>query len=140
MIITCPCKKKKFKIDNSLIPIEGRKLQCGSCEKIWFYKIPESTELRLSDNQTIEESTINSSLNDETTKNQKTNIKVNFGSVLFKSFSYLIIFIITLIAIFIILDTFKSPLSNLFPDLELFLFNLIETLKDIKSFIIDLIS
>ena len=138
MIITCPCKKKKFKIDSSLIPIEGRKLQCGSCEKVWFYKIPESTELRLSDNQIIKENSINSSSNDETTKDQKKNIKVNFGSILFKGFSYLIIFIITLIAIFIILDTFKSPLSNIFPNLEMFLFNLIETLKDIKFFIKDL--
>tara|TARA_B100002019_G_C20885346_1_gene410757 strand:- start:51 stop:476 length:426 start_codon:yes stop_codon:yes gene_type:complete len=139
MIITCPCKKKKFKIDSSLIPIEGRELQCGSCEKVWFYKIPESTEVRLSDKQTIKENTINSSLNDETTKDKKNDIKVNFGSILFKGFSYLIILIITLIALFIILDTFKSPLNNIFPKLELFLFNLIETLKDIKFFIKDLI-
>ena len=38
MIITCPCEKKQFKIDKSLIPIEGRELQCGSCERVWFYK------------------------------------------------------------------------------------------------------
>ena len=41
MIITCPCEKKQFKIDDSLIPHEGRELQCGSCEKVWFYK-PEN--------------------------------------------------------------------------------------------------
>ena len=29
-MITCPCKKK-FKIDSSLIPQEGRELQCGTC-------------------------------------------------------------------------------------------------------------
>ena len=33
MIITCPCEKKQFEIDSSLIPQEGRELQCGSCEK-----------------------------------------------------------------------------------------------------------
>ena len=38
MIITCPCEKKQFKIDSSLIPNEGRELQCGSCERVWFYK------------------------------------------------------------------------------------------------------
>ena len=38
MIITCPCKKKQFKIDSSLIPNGGRELQCGSCERVWFYE------------------------------------------------------------------------------------------------------
>ena len=41
MIITCPNCNKQFKIDNSLIPDEGRDLQCGSCNIIWFYKIQE---------------------------------------------------------------------------------------------------
>ena len=41
MIITCPNCNKQFKIDNSLIPDEGRDLQCGSCNHIWFYKIEE---------------------------------------------------------------------------------------------------
>ena len=46
MIIECPCKKKKFNIDINLIPAEGRNLQCGSCDRVWFYKkedpIPET--------------------------------------------------------------------------------------------------
>ena len=41
-------------------------------------------------------------------------------------------------AFIILIDTLKSPLINLFPELELILFNLFETLKDIKLFIIDL--
>ena len=41
MIITCPNCNKQFKIDNSLIPDEGRDLQCGSCNHIWFYNILE---------------------------------------------------------------------------------------------------
>ena len=41
MIITCPNCNKRFKIDNSLIPDEGRDLQCGSCNHIWFYTIEE---------------------------------------------------------------------------------------------------
>ena len=41
MIIECPCKKKKFNIDINLIPAEGRNLQCGSCDRIWFYKKEE---------------------------------------------------------------------------------------------------
>ena len=41
MIISCPNCNKQFKIDNSLIPDEGRDLQCGSCNYIWFYNIQE---------------------------------------------------------------------------------------------------
>ena len=41
MIITCPNCNKKFEIDASLIPSEGRKLQCGSCNNVWIYKFEE---------------------------------------------------------------------------------------------------
>ena len=55
-----------------------------------------------------------------------------------KFFSYLIVFIISFVALIIFLDTLKTPLINVFPGLEIILFNLFETLKDIKLFIIDL--
>ena len=140
MIITCPCKKKKFKIDSSLIPIEGRKLKCGSCEKIWFYRIPQSTELELSGNQTTDEITKNLSNENEEVNIQDKRNQTNFGGIISKIFGYFIVIIITIIAAIIILDTFKLPLSNIFPNLEVILFNLFETLKDIKFFIKDLIS
>ena len=41
MIITCPKCNKQFQINNSLIPDEGRDLQCGSCNHIWFYNIED---------------------------------------------------------------------------------------------------
>ncbi len=44
MIITCPNCNKQFKIDNSLIPYEGRYLQCGSCDYVWFYNIQEKNK------------------------------------------------------------------------------------------------
>ena len=53
-------------------------------------------------------------------------------------FSYLIVFIISFIALIILVDTIKSPLINIFPGLEIILFNLFETLKDVRLFIIDL--
>ena len=56
-----------------------------------------------------------------------------------KFFSYLIVFIISIVALIILLDTLKTPLINVFPGLEIVLFNLFETLQDIKLFIIDLI-
>ena len=53
MIITCPNCNKQFKIDNSLIPDEGRDLQCGSCNNVWFYKIEEENNKLLKLNEEI---------------------------------------------------------------------------------------
>jgi len=52
--------------------------------------------------------------------------------------SYLLVFIISFIAIIIAIDTLKISLINFFPGLEIILFNLFEILKDVKLFIIDL--
>ena len=167
MIIECPCHKKKFEIDATLIPKEGRELQCGSCGEVWFYKIekkiPEpiitSEEKILNEdavsslnNITSEEKTLNedavSSLNDEiqTDENSKKNkiegkltkIKKTENNAIGKFFSYLIVFIISMVAVVILMDTIKKPLIDIFPGLEMILYNLYETLKDIKLFIIDL--
>ena len=37
MIIDCPCGKKKFNVKGELIPDKGRLLQCGECDREWFY-------------------------------------------------------------------------------------------------------
>ena len=55
-----------------------------------------------------------------------------------KIFSYLVVSIISFVALIILVDTFKTPLINVFPDLEIIFLNLFEILKDIKLFIIDL--
>ena len=51
-----------------------------------------------------------------------------------KFLSYLIVLIISFIALIIILDTFKVTLSIFFPNLELILYNLFETIKRSNSF------
>ena len=162
MIIECPCKKKKFNIDINLIPAEGRNLQCGSCDRVWFYKKENqiAEPIQINEDIAIQKNKDNDNLNDDKSKDQiiKQPIKKNKkaeselsaiketdskSEVIKKTqtskfFSYLIVFIITLGAIFILLDTLKTPLINIFPGLEMLLFNLYETLKDIKLFIIDL--
>ena len=122
-------------IDNSLIPDEGRDLQCGSCNHLWFYKIEE-------EKKQIEKinSEINKDKKEKISDNQKNKtIYKNTENKVSKSFSYLIVFIISFVALIILLDTLKTPLINVFPGLEIILFNLFETLQDIKLFIIDLI-
>ena len=162
MIIECPCKKKKFNIDINLIPAEGRNLQCGSCDRVWFYKkenpIPEQPQIN--DDIAIKEKEDSDKLNVDKFKDQlikhshednkkvksepstinetESKIEVIKKTQSSKFFSYLIVFIISLGALIILLDTLKTPLINIFPGLEVLLFNLYETLKDIKLFIIDL--
>ena len=155
MIITCSNCNKQFKIDISLIPDEGRDLQCGSCNHIWFYKIEEENNevLNLNDEIVKEEieteakkkeenitTEINYKKKEKTSEKQKNkNASKNTSSKVSKFFSYLIVFIISFVALIILLDTLKTPLINVFPGLEIILFNLFETLQDIKLFIIDLI-
>ena len=161
MIITCPKCNKQFKIDNSLIPQEGRDLQCGSCNHVWFYKIDEqnnevlkldeeikSEEIKISPknkNEIVEEKVqpskeFKNELKEIISQKQKDKtISKNKGNKGNKFFSYLIVFILSFISLIILLDTLKTPLINVFPELEIILFNLFETLQDIKLFIIDLI-
>ena len=55
-----------------------------------------------------------------------------------KLLSYTIVLIISFIGAVIVVDTFKTPLYEMFPELETLLFSLFETLKDIELFIKDL--
>ena len=143
MIITCPNCNKQFQIDNSLIPDEGRDLQCGSCNNIWFYKIEEENNEILQLKEEIGKKEIETKKKPEKNKTlvKKKTVAVsenteNKGT---KFFSYLIVFIISVLGLIILIDTLKAPLINIFPGLELLLFNLFEILQDIKLFIIDLI-
>ena len=165
MIITCPNCNKQFKIDKSFIPDEGRDLQCGSCNHIWFYNIQEKNnevqelkqkifsedieikagnkEDKIDEKQQPEKiikTDINNKKKEKYSENQKnTTTPKKTENKISKFFSYLIVFIISFVALIILLDTLKTPLTNVFPGLEIILFNLFETLQDIKLFIIDLI-
>ena len=160
MIITCPCSEKKFEVNEKLIPDKGRLLKCGSCDQTWFFNknIDEQTK-PLIDKPTKQkkilykdENVAQRGSNKESAPKNKRPVQsqnidkkalvkyqkktsFTFGKFL----SYLIVLIISFIALIIFLDTFKYPLSNFFPNLELFLYNLFEILKDILSFVKDLI-
>ena len=145
MIIVCPSCRKKFEIDQNLIPKEGRLLQCGFCNEKWFFNINKK---EVSENKLNFKNEKVTSLNDNDVNPEETEIslddntdnvikvKNNFSFSIF--LSYILVSIISFIALIILIDTFKSPLYRTFPNLELILFNLFETLKDIKLFIKDL--
>ena len=146
MIITCPSCQKKFKLDNNLLPENGRTLQCGSCDYKWFFKkddkdviVEKPPELTQTKDEVVDEIKVNleTTLAQNTQENQIVDDGLNIS--LLKIFNYFIVLIITVIAVIIFLDTFKNNLSSVFPNLELFLYNLFETIKDINLFIKDLI-
>ena len=125
MIIECVNCNKKFNVNSDLIPENGRLIQCGSCNHSWYFKKEVILEDQIFNNQ------INSDIG------LKQSNLISSGKI-YNFFSYLLVFIISFVAVLILVDTLKSPLINLFPSLEIVLFNLFETLKDIRLFIIDL--
>ena len=165
MIISCPNCNKQFKINASSIPDKGRDLKCGLCDHVWFYRIEDNkTEpLPLRDDyadKEIEDEIDNKILDNinetnavslqkdiddridktedkivEKKLSPKNKIKKNIAG---KFFSYLLVSIISFMALIILIDTLKVTLIDIFPGLEIILFNLFEILKDIKLIIIDI--
>jgi len=159
MIIECVNCSKKFDVNSDLIPLNGRTIQCGSCGHIWFYKKNDQNEAKINENETIDNIDIfnqniqsDNNLSEPSKGNKKISKKKELsttGSELVKYkaksnftfgkfLSLIVVFIISFIALIIVLDTFKSTLYNYIPNLEIWLFNLFEILKDIRLFIEDL--
>ena len=151
MIITCDQCLKKFEIESNLIPQKGRLLQCSFCGHKWFYKSDVSKETKVVlEHQDIKDKKI------EPTIKENNNIKIFNDSETFKknkrkhSYKHLenkklsflnviLVFIISIIALIVLLDTFRSPISLMIPGIEFILESLYETLKDILLFIQDLL-
>ena len=164
MIINCPNCNKRFKINTSLIPVEGRDLKCGSCDHVWFYKIedknleplslkedfinnedkPEIVDKKIERTNEVKKSSSHSKIDTKDKKDldkiadKQLPSKKKTKNTSSKFFSYIFVFIISFVALIILIDTLKTPLINIFPGLENILFSLFEMLKDIKLFIIDL--
>jgi len=164
MIIKCINCIKKFNVDDNAIPKEGRQIQCGSCRHSWFFIVEEkSLKTKNDDNKSnkneadhnsdikkeiqtdvvFDNSLSSNDYNDITAVKDNYFNKTKYRNIIKKNifgnfFSYIVVFIISFVALIILVDTLKSPLINMIPVLEIILFNLFETLKDIKLFVIDL--
>ena len=156
MIIECIKCSKKFEVNSELIPSEGRTIQCGSCNHVWFFdpnkipnkKINDISPIHNKNNKKIVKKDFKKKIfekkeisNNERYRSKNALVKYKGESkfTLSKFLSYIVVMIISFIAVIVILDTFKTPLENYFPNLELILFNLFESINDIKLFIKDLI-
>tara|TARA_B100000767_G_C19599335_1_gene464938 strand:+ start:108 stop:617 length:510 start_codon:yes stop_codon:yes gene_type:complete len=168
MIISCENCNKKFDIKSELIPEYGRLLECSSCNHQWFFKIDNkknanpTNKLFENDNENLKKNLdlvkddnneegkfdedtlgeigitdINKSLPNQNKRIVDTiNIKKNTKKT--KILNLIIVFIVSFIALIIIVDTFKNPISKIIPNVELILYNLYESIKDMKLFLIDL--
>jgi predicted Zn finger-like uncharacterized protein len=152
MIIECINCSKKFTVNSDLIPSAGRTIQCGSCNHVWFFdpnnsisekrkkpKIENNapiTNLVTENNKPKKKPITNNNISEKNYEITEYKSKSNFSFV--KFLSYLLVFIISFIGLIIVIDTFNSPLYELFPNLELIMFSFFETLKDITLFIKDL--
>ncbi len=157
MIITCPCGDKKFNVDASLIPQEGRTLQCGFCDRKWFFKtenteeeikvfekkvptpviednknLSENIKEDITDQENHDRESVNSSKEELDKKVSKKN-DANY-------FKILIVIIISFITLILILETFKFQISIIIPNIEIILDNLYQSINDIKLFVLDLIN
>ena len=146
MIISCEKCNKKFELEDKLIPESGRLLQCGSCSHQWHYKpinkitlINEINTTKKSKNiKKNEKKNDNSKINfDEDVLESNENILENKRGIGF--FNYLLVMIISLVALIVIADTFKFYLLTIFPNLDFYLSSLYESLTDIYLFIKDLL-
>jgi predicted Zn finger-like uncharacterized protein len=144
MIIECINCNKKFEIDQNLIPENGRLVQCSSCNHKWFFK----NEFAIKDMQIpTSEKLQENNLIDANNKNIQTQTIIPTEKIIKKIkikkannlLSLSIVFIISFVALIVLLDTFKNVLGKIVPNLEFLLYNLFESIKDIRLFIIDLI-
>ena len=159
MIIICPCGDKRFEVDESLIPEKGRLLKCGSCDQTWFFdknkqindivkniaspskKITKRKEIVDNDKSIKSNKNLSQEIDKIVNKKEKALVKYQKDRkfTFSKLLSYTLVLIISFIGAVIVVDTFKAPLYEMFPELEILLFSLFETLKDIELFIKDLV-
>ncbi len=141
MIIACPKCKKKFDIEDSLIPEKGRLLQCSSCNNKWFFKKTIEVKKKIERISTkTKTNKIPKDTEDIIIEAEKNNTKIeNLKKINLPILNLLLITLISFAALIIFLDTFKIQINNFVPGFEFLLENFYETLKDFYLFIIDLI-
>ncbi len=167
MIIECPNCNKNFNLDEKLIPKNGRSLKCGNCDHIWHYKNilsskkevfksnkNENNELNLDipkfDEKEIDEKNIKIDKDDKNLleneiKHGKIENKIekntNQKKLKIKMvFIYIIIIIISFSSLLLLIDTFKSNLTNIFPGINPLIDSFYNTLLDLNLFFKDLIN
>tara|TARA_B100000401_G_C52216650_1_gene443990 strand:+ start:31 stop:486 length:456 start_codon:yes stop_codon:yes gene_type:complete len=151
MIISCEKCAKNFTVNDNLIPLNGRNLQCSSCGHKWFFKKTTKTEkLKKPIKKQIEIKKIDLDeqippVVDNIIKEAEKIDAKNPSDVIQKSkkiafLNLFFLFLITFVALIILIDTFKIQINNLLPGFNFLLDNFYESAKDFYLFCKDLIS
>ena len=163
MIIECPACSKKFNIDEKLIPDEGRLLKCGNCDHTWFYKKEKNLKLEtesikineieenkseiniepvdvpIKETKKIRKKISKKSSTKESTSKELVSIDKSSVSKENKIIKKIFLIIISIIAIILLLDTFKNQISVIFPGILKISESLYLVINDLKLFIKDLV-
>ena len=165
MLISCNSCNKNFDIDSDLIPDKGRLVQCSSCNNKWFFQkngtvsdnkrnieisnsdkfdITQIKKKNISENSIQKISEIEDLPIPKDTEKLITQAETSLNNtkkVIKKNniLNYTLIFILTFTGFIILIDTFKYPISKIIPNIEFILYNLYESIKDIRLFFKDLI-
>ena len=153
MIIQCENCNKKFEIQDSLIPDEGRLLECGSCAHHWHYR--PITKLELTDEVQIKDEPTKQLIvkkkakkipkikkkvyeNDADNEIDQTDENITTKEKNISFINFLLVGIISFVAIVILVDTFENQIAYVIPNISLYINELNEILRDIFLFIADL--
>ena len=152
MIIQCENCNKKFEIQDNLIPDKGRLLECGSCAHQWHYtpitKLELTDEVQIKDEPTeqliVKKTKKKSKIikkiyeNDADNEIDQTNENITTKEKNISFINFLLVGIISFVAIVILVDTFKNQIVYVIPNIDLYINELHEILRDIFLFIADL--
>ena len=152
MIIQCENCNKKFEIQDNLIPDKGRLLECGSCAHQWHYtpiaKLELTDEVQIKDEPTeqliVKKTKKKSKIikkiyeNDADNEIDQTNENIKTKEKNISFINFLLVGIISFVAIVILVDTFKNQIAYVIPNISLYINELHEILRDIFLFIADL--
>ena len=166
MIIQCENCNKKFEIQDNLIPDDGRLLECGSCAHQWHYtpitKLELTDEVQIKTDEvqiktdevqikdepaeqlivkkTKKKSKIIEKIDESDTDNEidQTNENITTKEKNISFINFLLVGIISFVAIVILVDTFKNQIAYVIPNISLYINELHEILRDIFLFIADL--
>ena len=145
MIVNCLNCNKKFEIDDQLIPKKGRLVQCGFCSSKW-HQLPQiqttgiepiNKKKELDKPKKLIKKRINIQKEEKnltTSRSAKTENKTKKIGFL----SLVLIILISTVATLLVFETFKIQIISFWPQADVYINQVYETLENIFILIKDL--
>ena len=122
---------KKPTVDTTQVTEEPKPREIASSKTIDFL------DIKINDDPALEEILINK--NDDENEDINLNDNIPKAEKNYNILSIITVFIISFIALIIVLDTFKGPIGKIVPNIEFLLYNLYQTINDVELFLKDLV-